>query len=136
MTKYLLDTNYLARFLIKDNDKQLQIILDLIKKSTVENFDLICDTSTIFELVYVLTGKIYGLSRQEVSLKISELIDLDCFIFLEKIILEQTFNIFESENLDIVDCYLIAKSLHNGFIFTSFDIKANKIYEKLKNQPL
>ena len=64
------------------------------------------DTSIIFELVYVLTGKIYGLNRQEVSLKILELIDLDCFVFLEKIILEQTFDIFESENLDIVDQYI------------------------------
>ena len=133
MTKHLLDTNYLARFLIKDNDKQLQIILDLIAETNNENIELICDSSIIFELVYVLTGKVYQLTRQQVCETLQELLDLDCFLFPEKTILQQAFDIYVTENLDIVDCYLIAKSLQQSLIFTSFDIKANKTFEKLKN---
>jgi predicted nucleic-acid-binding protein len=129
MKKYLLDTNYFARFLIKDNPEQFSKILELITTSGQNGDVLYGDNSSIFELCYVLTGQIYGLSRTEVSTKLIDMLHLSCFIFEDQKILLKTLEVYSAKNLDIVDCFLIAKSVEQDLIFTTFDLKANKEYQ-------
>lgn len=133
MKKYLLDTNYFARFLIKDNPVQFSKILELITISESNGDILYGDNSSIFELCYVLTGQIYGLPRAEVSAKLTEMLDLGCFVFDDYAILIQALEIYGAKTLDIVDCFLIVKSIYQGLIFTTFDLKANKEYQNQIN---
>jgi predicted nucleic-acid-binding protein len=129
MKKYLLDTNYFARFLIKDNPEQFSKILELITISGQNGDVLYGDNFSIFELCYVLTGQIYGLSRSEVSTKLIDMLHLGCFVFEDQKILLKTLEVYSAKNLDIVDCFLIAKSVEQDLIFTTFDLKANKEYQ-------
>jgi len=134
MPKYLIDTNFLARILIKDNTQQLEQIMDLIDKVVDQNLELFVDTVVIFELVYFLTGKIYQLSRLETVNKINALLDLNCFTFENTNLITQSLTLYQTSNLDIVDCYLIQKAIFQKYQFQSFDQKALKIYQKLKDQ--
>ena len=81
MAKYLIDTNFLARILIKDSEKQLGFILNFIDEAIDKSWYLFVDKSVIFELIYVLSGNIYKLSKLEVRQKIESLLNLECFTF-------------------------------------------------------
>jgi predicted nucleic-acid-binding protein len=133
MKKYLLDTNYFARLLIKDNDEQFTKIIELIDLAGQNGDVLYGDNSSIFELCYVLTGQVYQLMRAEVAIKLTQLLDLGCFAFEDKNILIQALNIYSTKNLDIVDCFLIAKALDQNLTFTTFDNKAFKEYQNQIN---
>jgi predicted nucleic acid-binding protein len=129
--KYILDTNFILRLLVKDNEVQLQEIVTFIEKTVSKNEIMLIDKSVFFELCFVLTGKIYQLSRSQFNSKIQEIIDLNCFEFEDFKIIIETLKIYTENNLDIVDCYLIAKAKQENFEFKTFDTKANKIFKEL-----
>lgn len=134
MIKHLIDTNFLARILIQDDSKQVQIVLDFIDSAVDKNCELYIDTSVIFELIYVLGGKIYQLTRNEVFDKIIALLDLNCFTLENMEVITKSIGLYKETNLDIVDCYLIQKAIIQGYQLQSFDQKALKTYESLKNK--
>ena len=129
MAKYLIDTNFLARILIKDSEKQLGFILNFIDEAIDKSWYLFVDKSVIFELIYVLSGNIYKLSKLEVRQKIESLLNLECFTFEDSELLLKSIYLFEENNLDIVDCYLISKALVENYELQTFDQKANKIFK-------
>jgi predicted nucleic-acid-binding protein len=132
MAKYLIDTNFLARILIKDSEKQLGFILNFIDEVIDKSWYLFVDKSVIFELIYVLSGNIYKLSKLEVRQKIESLLNLECFTFEDSELLLKSIYLFEENNLDIVDCYLISKALVENYELQTFDQKANKIFKNLQ----
>lgn len=131
---YLIDTNFLARIIIKDNQLQLQEIFNFIQIAVANNYQLLVDKTVLFELIYVLTGKIYQLNRVELKSKIEELLDLNCFIFEDSEIICEALKLYVKYSLDIADAYLITKAIHNQYQFKSFDKKANKVFGTLQNQ--
>jgi predicted nucleic-acid-binding protein len=134
MTKYLIDTNFLARILIKDNEKQLGFILNFIDQAIDKSWYLFVDKSVIFELVYVLSGNVYQLPRLEVKQKIQALLDLECFTFDELELLLKSLELYEAYNLDIVDCYLISKAIVENYELQTFDQKAGKVFKQLQSK--
>jgi predicted nucleic-acid-binding protein len=133
MSKYLIDTNFLARILLQDDQKQVQTVLDFIDTSVEKNLEMYIDKTVVFELIYVLSGKIYQLDRQEVFDKITALIDLNCFTFESLEVLLKSLDLYKNTTLDVVDCYLIQKALEEDYQFQSFDQKALKVYQSLKS---
>jgi predicted nucleic-acid-binding protein len=95
MAKYLIDTNFLARILIKDSEKQLGFILNFIDEVIDKSWYLFVDKSVIFELIYVLSGNIYKLSKLEVRQKIESLLNLECFTFEDSELLLKSIYLFE-----------------------------------------
>jgi predicted nucleic-acid-binding protein len=132
MTKHIIDTNFLARILIKDNDNQLDFILNFIDEAVDKSSYLFVDKSIIFELVYVLSGNIYRLSKLEVREKIESLLNLDCFTFEDHKLLLNSTELYAKNNLDIVYCYLISKAIDEDYELQTFDQKAKKVFQKLK----
>ncbi|MEI6728759.1 MAG: PIN domain-containing protein [bacterium] len=131
MEKYLIDTNFIARILIKDSPEQLQIILDFISLAVQNKYLLYVDRSVVFELVYVLSGNIYQLSRQQVKLNIDSLLDLECFTFEDSTLIYKSLELYATSTLDVVDTFLISKALAEGYELYSFDKKAMATYKKL-----
>jgi len=132
MTKYILDTNFLARILIQDNSDHVKHVLAVIDSALDKNIELFVDKAVLFELVYVLTGNIYQLTRLEVFNSINSLLELNCFTFENLNTLLPTLATYRDTTLDIVDCYLIQKAVIEDYEFHSFDKKANKVYEAVK----
>jgi predicted nucleic-acid-binding protein len=133
MTKYIIDTNFLARILIKDSNDQLGFILNFIDEAISKTWYLFVDKSVVFELVYVLSGNIYRLSKHEVKQKIESLLDLECFTFEDQNLLSKSLDLYVVKNLDIVDCYLIIKAVAEGYELQTFNQKAKKIFQEFKN---
>ncbi len=131
MNKLLFDTNYLVRLIVADNVKQIDEMKLVLVQAIKGELVIYIDSSTIFELQYVLTGEFYNLSKVDFVDKVNQLLDLNCLLFLEREIIIRTLELFGDNNLDINDCYLIAKSLYSGLIFTTFDKKAKKLFESI-----
>jgi predicted nucleic-acid-binding protein len=130
--KILIDTNYLVRFLVKDNDDQLEKIIRLFEQGLSNEVTIFVDTSSVFETYYVLSEKIYQLPKSEIIESLSNLINFSFLNFFEKNILIEALELPSTNNIDLCDCYLVSKCIDNNLDFVSFDKKACKLFEITK----
>ena len=113
----LVDANVILRYLLEDNDEQLEEAVKVIDEGA---FTL---PEVLAEVVYVLT-KVYGLDRKSVCDALKLLLK-DVNIENELVILE-AISVYESTSLDFVDCLLIGRNQVLGETVFSFDKKLNK----------
>ncbi|MEI6728987.1 MAG: PIN domain-containing protein [bacterium] len=130
---YLLDTNVILRLILKDNLDQYNQVIKLMEQGESGKVKLYCSTISIFETIFVLTGKIYQSSKLEVIQIIQTVLNLQPINFEEQVTIFEALEIFSSHSLSFPDCYLLAKSKINQYKFFSFDQKAVKIFNKLEN---
>ena len=131
MKKYCLDTNYLLRFLLKDNLKQADVVEKLLVRASEGK--LICYVSVIvqMELVYVLSS-FYNENVDKIKEIMESLYEM-VFIEYENIdLMQRAFGIYGSSSISVQDAFLIALSLEDKMEFASFDKKAVKVFEKLR----
>jgi len=115
----LLDTNYILRYLLRDNEEMFATANEVI--SSQHCFIL---ESVLAEVVYVLNG-VYKAPKPLIAKTLSQ------FISLENISMHETVSIFmtaleyyQRKNLDFVDCCLCARK--GRYEIKSFDKKLNK----------
>lgn len=130
MDKYILDTNAILRFILKDVKPQYLKIFDLIKKAKTKKVEVVIPEIIVFETIFTL--KSYYEYTKEVQIKVLESLLTSEYLQIEN---KQTFNeaikIFRSSNLSLVDCFLIAKSITSNAKLFSFDLALNKKIQKL-----
>ncbi|MEA2029608.1 MAG: PIN domain-containing protein [Campylobacterota bacterium] len=113
-----IDTNYIIRYLINDNEEMANIAEELL--TTQEVFI----ANEIFaEVVYVLSG-VYKISKENIAFQLSELIRFKNINTSNQEVLLKALDIFQDKNLDFVDCLLCAYSKEDTII--TFDKKLNK----------
>jgi len=113
----LIDANIILRFLLNDNPK----LSDLATK-IIEEHNVTILIEVLAEVVYVLHG-LYKVPRQEITNIILELGNIENITFSERVIAECALKIFGSENMDFIDCVLLAFHLsYDEDVFT-FDKK-------------
>lgn len=112
----LVDTNYLLRYILRDDEDMYQKACKIIEKGASTRLE------SIPELIYVLTGY-YGVKRKEAALAVTELLkDIE---IPEKAIILETLNIYRESKLDYVDCVYISVSKRNNERVLTFDKKLN-----------
>ncbi|AFY41702.1 PIN domain-containing protein [Nostoc sp. PCC 7107] len=118
------DTNILVRYLTKDDEKQWQQASEIIESGEQ------CFVANIVlcELVWVLRGKPYQFSREEISNAINLMLQSSTFEFENRSVIYQALQRFQQGKADFSD-YLIGAIAQNfGCSFTvTFD-------RKLKNE--
>jgi predicted nucleic-acid-binding protein len=115
----LLDTNYILRYLLRDNEEMYGTA-----KEVICNHHCYVVESVLAEAVYVLSG-VYKVPRPLISKTLSQFISLDSIFMNENISLFTTaLELYQSKNLDFVDCCLCAKK--TIFEIKSFDKKLIK----------
>ena len=112
------DTNYIIRYLVNDNIEMADIAEEILTTKNV-----FISNEILAEAVYVLSG-VYGISKIDISNQLLALISFENITVSNLKVIQDTFEIFKTKNLDFVDCLLCAYS-HNDEIFT-FDKKLNK----------
>jgi predicted nucleic acid-binding protein len=127
----LIDTNVLLRIILKDDPKQLAQITDLLEQAEAGKVNLYCKTISIFEIIFVLSGKIYELEKVEVVEIMQTLLNISVISFEKIEILNESLNIYLENNISFPDSFLIATCTLENLDFYSFDQKANKVYKKL-----
>ncbi len=116
-----LDTNYILRFLLQDNEEMYRIAKDAIvnKRCYIGN-------EVLAEVVFVLQ-KVYQVSGQEIRDVLENLISFDNIILEDRKIALEALDIFDKKRLDFVDAILCARS--NQYIVKTFDKKLQKCIE-------
>jgi len=113
----LLDTNYILRFLLKDDDRMYEISKDCIKNNSCKvSVEVLC------EVVFVLL-KVYNAAKQDIKNSLIYFIGLDTILIDGKRDMLAALELFEAKNLDFVDCILCAKSTE--YEIKTFDKKLN-----------
>jgi predicted nucleic-acid-binding protein len=115
----VLDTNYILRYLLDDNHEMF-----LEAKDVIESNACLILNEVVAEVIYVLLG-VYKISKQNITEALYSFMEMENVSMLEsKEILFSALELFESKNLDFVDCYLCA--LKNKYEIKSFDKKLMK----------
>ena len=115
----LLDTNYILRYLLRDNEEMYGTAKEVICYHHCHVVE-----SVLAEAVYVLSG-VYKVPRPLISKTLSQFISLDSIFMNENISLFTTaLELYQSKNLDFVDCCLCARK--NIFEIKSFDKKLKR----------
>ena len=116
MSKVLVDTNVILRYLLCDNEKQAEIAKDLIEGGAFLLPEVLMETSHVLRTFYEI-------DRQSIAEQL--LIVLRWVEMERKEIMFRAVEIFAETKLDFVDCILIAyHELQNVEVFT-FDKKLN-----------
>jgi predicted nucleic-acid-binding protein len=120
----VLDTNYILRFLIKDNEEMYYEARNAIK-----NNDCFIDNEVLAEVVFVLL-KVYKTSKNNIRISLEKFLSLPNIILNSKVTILKALKIFDEKNLDFVDAILCAKS--EKYEVKTFDKKLNKCIRDAK----
>lgn len=122
MSKNLLDTNLIIRFLVNDDPKKSSKVEKLLKDKN--NTNILLDTVTA-EIIWVLSSY-YSLEKKEIIEKVRALIHVDtveCNAFL----INRALIIWEENNMSYIDCYLAAVAQLGNMVIYSYDQKFSSI---------
>lgn len=117
MSKILVDTNVVLRYLLRDNEQQAAIAKGLIEGGAYLLPEVLMETSHVLRTFYEV-------DRKNIATQL--LIVLDWVEMENKAVMIRAVEIFAETKLDFVDCILAAyHELENLEVFT-FDKKLNK----------
>lgn len=122
MSKNLLDTNLIIRFLTNDDKKKVLRVEKLLGDKTNEN--ILLDT-IVAEIIWVLSSY-YALTKEDISEKIRALIHVDtveCNAFL----LNRSLTIWSENNISYIDAYLATVAELGHMTLYTYDKKLASI---------
>lgn len=119
--KLILDTNIIIRFLANDHPEHSPKARNLFERMTNNVLTLILDPIVVAESVYVLSGKYFGYSREEISDWMTKLIEF-CEVDNKEVLLTAMSN-FAHHKVDFADAYLASKSEYLGEQVATFNTK-------------
>ncbi len=130
MTKCIIDTNLIVRYLISDNDNlylQVKEIFDLIKIGKIKAY---FEQTVLTETVFIL-DKVYQVPRDKICITLSELLNYKGIYNEEKLMLRKALQIYQETKLHIVDCIIISKVKLQKLDIKSFDKELLSYTEKV-----
>ena len=122
MSKNLIDTNLIIRFLLNDNPSKTLRVEKLLKDNNNQN--ILLDT-VVAEIIWVLSSY-YNLKKSEIVEKIKALIHVDtieCNAFL----INRALSLWQENNISYIDSYLIAVGELGNMTLYSYDQKFKSI---------
>ncbi len=122
------DANVVLRYLLRDNEDQYKISLNII-----ENEDVFLLNEVTAEIVYVLL-KIYSIEKKKVCSVLKQIFLYPNINFYSKDVILDALDIFSKNSMDYVDCILCAYNVNEDRKIISFDKKVVTLLKKLKLQ--
>jgi predicted nucleic acid-binding protein len=126
MTTYLLDTNVILRFFLRDNLPLFNRANQIFKNAENGKTHLVIDSLIIAEVIWVMTS-VYAIEKQEVIEKLQQLVSQTWIISPAKQVIIDTLELFETQNLSYIDCYLAIQSKHQKIPLKTFDTKLQNL---------
>ncbi len=115
----LVDANIILRYLLKDHKQHFKEAQQLL-----ENRLLFVPFEVVAEVVYVLE-KVYNVPFAKIRGVLEVLFDYNNLIVSDKTVLKKALEIYETKNVDFVDCLLIAYDNIHHYTVHSFDKRLN-----------
>lgn len=126
------DTNFILRYLLRDNEHQFAETSGFFELVRTGKASALLLESVVVECLYVLT-KHYQVPRSEAAASLSGILSYKGITNLDREALVNALALFGEGTLDPVDCVLVAKSAADGLALLTFDkalakcaAKANK----------
>jgi len=103
----LLDTNVIVRFLVSDKSPKYQNLYSFFE--ALENGSMMVELKLIvlFQLIFVLKS-FYKVPKEQIANGVTDLLKYKGIAVKNKSVVRRMLEIWRNNNLDIVDCYLIA----------------------------
>jgi len=133
MTKKFIDTNILARLVVGDGEKQVEMVKNLFKKASQNNQHLYIIPEVLMELSYVLSSS-YKLDKETVAEVLEKIATMNVIKLAEtkNLNLKNVTSFFQQENISLEDCLYLQLCLQNEMELVTFDKKLNNIFQKEK----
>ena len=126
MIVYYIDTNFLLRFLLKDNLRQFNIAKKYINRAKSRDIVLVCVTEVVIEIEYVLR-KLYKCEKKFIANIFSLLLKATYIHFPDREVIEEAIEIYARKNIDLLDIVLYFKAKKDGGKVLSFDKDFHRI---------
>lgn len=122
MSKNLLDTNLIIRFLVNDNPQKVRRVEKLLADKN--NTNILLDT-IVAEIIWVLSSY-YSLNKTEIIEKIRALIHVDT-IDCNSVLINKALSLWEEHNISYIDSYLAAVANLGNVVLVSYDDKLKSV---------
>ena len=103
----LLDPNVIVRFLISEENDKYKGLYGLFDSLERGEMRVELKLIVLFQVIFVLKS-FYAVPKEEIASKMIDLLGYKGIITKERRMVRRTLEIWRDNNLDIVDCYLIA----------------------------
>lgn len=130
MSKNLIDTNLIIRYLVNDDPHKVAKVEQLLKDKNHKNILL---DSVIAEIIWVL-NLYYALDKQEISVKVKALIhveSVECNAFL----INRALTIWEENTVSYIDAYLATVAELGNIPLYTYDKKLSSIITITVKEP-
>lgn len=131
MTKNIIDTNLIIRFLVNDDPQKASGVEQLLKDKSSKN--VLLDT-VVAEIIWVLSSY-YSLDKKEIIEKIMSLIHVDtieCNAFL----INRSLVVWEENSISYIDAYITSFAELGNMTIYSYDRRLSKIPNIIVKEPL
>lgn len=122
------DTNVVLRYLLSDDAVQFAKAEEFFENVRVGKERAVILESVLVVCVYILT-KFYKVPKREAADILVRLLQYKGIANRDKKTLIDALKVFAGQNLDIVDCILLARSKQGKGRLFSFDKALNKLHE-------
>ncbi len=122
MKEYIVDTNILLRFLLRDIEDQYQKSKTLFEKAANRKIKLLVPQIVIFEIEFALR-KFYGFEKGDVIERLEALVSASYLKVETREVFLASLNIYQSKNISFVDCFLKSYAEVKNATLASFDKK-------------
>ncbi len=121
-----LDTNVVVRFLVRDDEKQAQIVYARLKKAEAAHERLLIPIVVLLETIWVLESA-YGMSRSDILESLEDLRQMPIFDFEADRVLDLLLLSGRNTNVDLSDLLIAHSAEYSGCdAVLTFDKKASK----------
>lgn len=126
------DANYFIRLILKDIPEQYDQVYKLITSGAQGKTRLLTSTIAFFEVYWVLSSY-YRISKPELAIALSTILQMNFVDLSEREILNQSLAVFGQSNLGLEDCYHLcyAKEFNSNSLAT-FDKKLKAKFKALQ----
>ena len=103
----LLDTNVLIRFLTHDKNTKYKKLYSFFESLEIGEIRTELKLIVLFQVIFVLQS-FYKVPKDQIVAGLSDLLKYRGITIKEKKIVQRAMELWREENVEIVDCYLIA----------------------------
>lgn len=121
------DTNVLVRFLVQDDDKQTQAVIQLLVDAETSKRPLFVSNVVVLELMWVLKSA-YDVPRDDILNALGELLSMVALEFQDSLIVRHFISSAQNNTYDLADLLIAHVARGKGCETTlTFDRKAAKV---------
>lgn len=134
MKNFLVDTNFILRYLLADNKDLFEETKKIFNKAAKKKIKIEIVPEVIFELNYVLKG-VYKVKKEKVVEILLNLVKTPYLLIETRFLLVEVLKTYQKINIDLFDIYLYFFGKDKNKEILSFDNDFKKLSKltKLKN---